>query len=246
MKFLSKFALVIVVLSIGYVVPSNAQTGEGGGVPIEIVLKTPQDSCSKDDLTCMNNGDPFISNPVRYDLRNISNKAIRSYVVVFDRRNERLIEIISYLADLPEKGKELYRAYTADRKEKVSISLDYIEFADGSTWGPDRLRKSKEIAAYWAGIDSAIQRLKDLVKNDVSSDYFIKRASSISASSWLGILDKDPDIGIERARASGYRQVVHLLLLESEGYLQPSQFEQELQKKAHELARKLELMDAKK
>ncbi len=243
MKRISQYVLALVVV-FGSVCTYYAQKNKLNSelAPIEIVIRTPQDSCSKGDLSCMNNGDPFITEPVRYDLRNISKKSIRAYVIEFDRHRDKLVEIVSYRTGLPKSGETLYRGYTADRKESVSITFDYIEFDDGSTWGPDELGKSKEIVAYFSGFDCAVQRLKQLVKGTEAAEYFIQKASLFSAGSLAGQTGTSASENIKRAYALGYWQVVNRLQLEPDSVSYLSTNDKERNKKSKELAHQLELM----
>ena len=52
-----------------------------------------------------------------------------------------------------------YREGTA----KPVVSVDYVQFADGKTWGEDSLGRSKHVAAYLKGRNDAIARVQEML-----------------------------------------------------------------------------------
>jgi hypothetical protein len=55
--------------------------------------------------------------------------------------------------------------YAQSKGEIAVLSFDYVEFADGSSWGEDTLGKSKQIADFNRGRQLAITRLRSLGGN---------------------------------------------------------------------------------
>jgi len=64
------------------------------------------------------------------------------------------------------------------------ISVDYVQFADGRTWGADSLGRSKDVTSWLAGYDLAVSRLKNLIGDQDDTDFM--KAVGIFGTSGFG------------------------------------------------------------
>jgi len=100
-----------------------------------------------------------------------------------------------------------YREGTA----KPVVSVDYVHFADGKTWGEDGLGRSKHVAAYLKGRHEALARLQDMLAGQDATD--INRVLDTFGSSSFA----EPNLPAGRpARyvdysVRGYEEVVNIL-----------------------------------
>jgi hypothetical protein len=51
----------------------------------------------------------------------------------------------------------------ADEPNTLSISIDYVEFSDGTKWGPDTFRSAEQVAGQREGARQAIKRLGEIL-----------------------------------------------------------------------------------
>lgn len=63
-----------------------------------------------------------------------------------------------------------------------AISIDYVRFADDTSWGPDSLGQAKEIDLFLDGRSLAIKRLEKLLDGQDSSDFFNEIEKHTSSS----------------------------------------------------------------
>ena len=112
---------------------------------------------------------------------------------------------------------------------KPVISLDYVLFVDGKTWGADSIGRSKEIKAFINGHDLAVKRLKKLLLDKDNTDFI--RAIEPYGSSSSGAPVSNSYVTDFYAR--GYESVI-------KGLRRMSKRADE----AKELARQLELMES--
>lgn len=63
-------------------------------------------------------------------------------------------------------GKRRALAIPNRDKEKVVLSVDFVEFADGSTWGADTAKYAESLAEERAGARAEAERLLKLLKTD--------------------------------------------------------------------------------
>ena len=107
---------------------------------------------------------------VNYSLQNISNKPIRNYVLLGDGESNGTVFTRFYTTELLQTNKYEFNEFPVERatikdKETISLSIDYVEFFDGSSWGSDRQGKSKELNGQREGVKFAISQLKNLIKS---------------------------------------------------------------------------------
>ena len=146
----------------------NVEVGKQKGCPLRIMV-----------INVDNSGLSFQN--IAYSLQNISGKAIRAYTVLGDGKSNGKVVTRFYTTDLLQSGKYEFNDFPVERAtiqedEEIALSVDYVKFADGSSWGTDSQKKSKELDGQGEGVKFAISQIKNLIKgqdrktaNDVES-----------------------------------------------------------------------------
>lgn len=102
---------------------------------------------------------------IRVMLQNQSSKKIRAMAVAADGRTEFLNLSGAASVLLPTQIRTLDMSYVLDGLPKrVNISVDFVEFDDGTTWGADDSNSRDRLAGQRAGAKAERQRLKHLLK----------------------------------------------------------------------------------
>lgn len=122
------------------------------GAPLIVVRVVSSDS-----------GDPLMPT-IRCTIKNTSTKAIMNFAVkheaVFQRRTGTVSGSVTYNnteeqnamppGDIREM--EIYGVHYGEMPQSVSVSVDFVEFTDGSRWGPDTLKNGEAIDGARAGM----------------------------------------------------------------------------------------------
>jgi hypothetical protein len=129
---------------------------------------------------------------ITYDLANTSGKAIRAYVIAIDYTHATgapggrfsLTGIRGMLAppqpDSLQAGEVVHQTVRHIPLESdgtplgFKLSVDYVLFTDGSWWGPDTLKESRQVLGTLSGHDQALFVLKDILDQqgpDAVADY---------------------------------------------------------------------------
>jgi hypothetical protein len=116
-----------------------------------------------------------------FDLTNASGKAIRAYIIAIDYFHATgapggrgsFTGIRGMLPppqpDSFQAGEVIHQAIRSIPVEsdgtpvKFKLSVDYVLFTDGSSWGPDTLKESREVLGFLSGHDQALFVLRDMV-----------------------------------------------------------------------------------
>ncbi|HEV2912035.1 MAG TPA: hypothetical protein VGX92_01855 [Pyrinomonadaceae bacterium] len=123
--------------------------------------------------TYINPSDPF-KPQYSYTITNVSDKHIRAYAIKEDIRfaNEGVETSGAVLSILPSLNLLLQpnqsRSINKDNGEQythaineVTLSVDFIEFSDGSTWGNDSFKSAERLAGRRAGGKAAIKKFRE-------------------------------------------------------------------------------------
>ena len=127
-------------------------------------------------ITFINVDNSSLSNQtINYSLQNLSNKSIRAYTLIGNAKNDGKIITVSFTTELFEPNKYEFNNLFLEREtikknSSATLSVDYIEFEDGSSWGADSQGQSKEIAGEREGRKAAIKELKESIKRQNSTD----------------------------------------------------------------------------
>lgn len=115
--------------------------------------------------------------------------------------------------------------------EKVSISVDFVRFVDGGTWGSDTAGGSKVIAAFLSGRELATKRLSDLLaESNLDPANFFAPIKAFGSASFGGPVTMKQDLTI--IRREGYRGILKALRTANKNTAE-----------AQDLARKLEFQE---
>lgn len=151
-------------------------------------------------------------------LQNVSDKSIRAYVLLADgqKSNRGGKIIIHYFSiKLFHAGESSTTSMPIERvniqnDETISLSIDYVEFSDGSFWGADRERKSQTIAGERAGKKAGITYFRELIKNGDSVGITNSLRQDITEIN-VEVPDKNQTEEWKGGFQTGYRTVVSIL-----------------------------------
>lgn len=109
-----------------------------------------------------------------YEVLNISHKAISAYAIRHDAlvgnsqsSGVMLVSMRSVNSLLHSQARleETFRGITyAAGVNEVALSVDFVEFEDGTRWGTDAFKMSEKLAGRRAGGRAALKKLRDLAK----------------------------------------------------------------------------------
>jgi hypothetical protein len=152
---------------------------------------------------------------VKYVVQNIGSKSVRTFTVYSNGRNTGQVIINSLaLKSLQtnefKEGQVFIERENIKPDEKILLSVDYVVFEDGSSWGNDTQQKSKEITGEWAGRKFAVQYFKELIKNrDITTltNVLEQEVAEIS----IPPIDSNQTEEWEKGFQRGYKSVVAIL-----------------------------------
>lgn len=119
------------------------------------------------------------SNPnyqsVNYTVQNITNKPIRAFTLTGISKSTgkiitRYLTVKLFQPTELDNGEIIVERENIKLNEVLALSIDYVEFEDGSSWGKDYYQQSEKIVGERAGRKEVIRKLKDLVtSNDLAA-----------------------------------------------------------------------------
>jgi hypothetical protein len=152
----------------------------------------------------MTSPDPF-KPQYGYTIANIKDKPIRAYAIKEDIRfGERQAGTSGVdLSHLPSLKLLLQpnqsRSISADNSSKytqpvneIILSVDFVEFSDGSTWGNDSFNSAQRLAGQRAGGKAALKRFRESLKTGepdsltdaIIQDDVIQSDNQVSSQDW--------------------------------------------------------------
>jgi hypothetical protein len=163
-------------------------------------------------------------------LSNTDSRPIRGYVLLVDTDGLKTSSINLRLERMIDKEKPyLHLVQGRVPENRVTVSVDYVQFIDGGSWGADEVGGSKIITTYLEGRDIAIKRLEAmLTEANLDSTEFLGPIRAVSGFGLGGPVTMKHDAA--HFRREGYRTVIKSLRIMSKRTVE-----------AQELARKLEL-----
>jgi hypothetical protein len=93
-----------------------------------------------------------------YRLSNRGRKSIRAYAVVLTSGKNSDVKMGVFYGRLLSDDQRRLGGYILRSDDKPHWSFDWILFEDGTTWGPDKHARSKEILEHLRGRQAAIDR----------------------------------------------------------------------------------------
>lgn len=155
---------------------------------------------------------------INYSIQNISVKPIEAYVLVGNGERGGRVVTNSFTTNLFQanefKSSDLpIERETIKEKSIIVLSIDYVEFADGSSWGNDSQGKSQHITGARAGRKAAIKQLKELIKNQNAGD--VNSPSSLLEQNVIEINVVVPENNLStewnQGYKSGYKSVISVI-----------------------------------
>ncbi len=151
---------------------------------------------------------------VSYVLQNVSNKAIRGFTVIEKEKTGETENITATTVDNPLRylqPKEYNNDSFVERPyfgniERLVLSIDYVEFEDGDSWGSDILKGSETLAGRSAGRIKAIDEINALLvqRSNVLTDLLKQELTEVVAPT----PDLEKSSRWQNAFVTGYRSVV--------------------------------------
>jgi len=118
----------------------------------------------------VDNSDDAEAPLVNFVVENVGSKPIQAYWISYDTIKHGVniklgsgINATSRELVLPP-GKRRTTAILNRGKEKISLSVDFIEFADGTTWGNDTAKYGESLAGERRGAQAEAERLRKLLE----------------------------------------------------------------------------------
>ncbi|MBX3294322.1 MAG: hypothetical protein KF762_01185 [Acidobacteria bacterium] len=212
---------VVSVINVGLAVfLLNASFGQISGnnamnqrpLKVEVTLQ----SDSPLSIMLINVDDSTLSSQtVNFAVQNIGSKSIRAYTILGKTKASGKLLTNSFATRLFKTGEIeqnglSFESEIIKENEVLFLSVDYVEFEDGSFWGEDSQGHSKLIAGERAGRLAAINRLKKLVKNNdfaTLTDLLGQKIAEISVSVPTSSQPGEWQRGYQR----GYKAVISIL-----------------------------------
>jgi hypothetical protein len=137
-----------------------------------VLIVPQQDSPLLITIGLVDASDP-LSPQITYAIQNISNKPIRAFTVLEETatkstksKGSTIINIMS-AAKILQPGQIERNTFIGHRFAEplltLTLSTDFVEFADGNTWGKDTQQSAENLAGQRAGGRETIKKLRELM-----------------------------------------------------------------------------------
>jgi len=149
-------------------------------------------------------------------VRNDSGSVVAAYVLRVDFEpfglNEMVIVGPKGLAVGESRVASLPPANVREGTSKPVLAVDYVQFADGTSWGENSLGKSKDVAAYLKGRNEALAKVQEMLAGQDATD--VNRVLDVySSSSFAGpnLLPANRSPRYVDYYVRGYEEVINIL-----------------------------------
>jgi hypothetical protein len=152
----------------------------------------------------------------RYAVKNFSDKKVEAFAV--SRRSEAgdLMDMVTFISplaagDAVESGVNVLKADMGP-EFKIVLAVDYVLYADGTSWGKDSRKESLFISAYPEGQKKALAEVKALIDtlNEAALSQLLDRDLTITRLDSLGMDKNKPNVW-KSGFACGYQIVLSKL-----------------------------------
>lgn len=110
---------------------------------------------------------------VNFTVQNISSAPIRGYVIVGEPHGGKILTnffpITPFLPGVVYAQEIVLERKNIQKEEVLSLSVDYVVFTDGKTWGANHTRKSEHFEGAFAGVAAAVDAVKDMINKNQSN-----------------------------------------------------------------------------
>ena len=144
---------------------------------------------------------------INFTMQNISDKSIKAYALT----GRGTITSI-HTKKLFEPDKMTNEVYYVERENikpnmVITLSIDYVEFEDGTSWGADVFKQSEIIKGYKNGKAGAIEKIRELInKRDSKTLRNLFRQESIETA--VPAPDSKQTDNWQRGFKLGYKSVI--------------------------------------
>ena len=133
--------------------------------PVSAIVETQNDSPILIKITGVENKSEDHYQTVSIVLQNVTDKPIRAYTISGDGivtsfSPRKFFQPYSFTDELSRIEKS-----NLERKNKVSYSVDFVLFKDGSVWGKDVNHESERVEGMVEGEKAALKELKAFIEN---------------------------------------------------------------------------------
>ena len=178
-KSTSMFTLPVLIMAF-YIISINASHARLAQSPLE-EAKTPKVSVEQQRdaplrITSIKSDSATVYTPqLELTVLNTSTKPITAYAIRYDITSGQSTSggVEMSIAALPRSILQPDQSTQADigggehhydAIDKIVVSVDFVEFTDGSTWGPDNYKSAEKLAGHRAGARVATRHLLKLLK----------------------------------------------------------------------------------
>lgn len=158
---------------------------------------------------------------VNFTIQNIGNTAIRGYVIYGEPHGGKTIT--NFFPVTPFQPGVVYTQEIVLERENIKpdknldIYTDYVVFTDGRSWGVDRKQKAEHFVGAFAGVEAAVDHLKDLISKHQSKqldDLRGKRLLDLEVP--VPKLKENKDEKWENGFRDGYKSVISFIKSQAE------------------------------
>ena len=156
-------------------------------------------------------------NAVQYSLCYPSDKLVKAYSLILNNGRENTVRMYMSpnVAIVSPTGS--FDVFTLSTDDDPTWTFDWILFADGSTWGPDRHGRSVEILNFLKGRETAVKRAVELLGYSETNP--IVRTLRTETRKWwaMNLPRRESDVRGEREYfLEGYDSIVEHLVRDAD------------------------------
>ena len=117
---------------------------------------------------------------VVFNVTNVTNKTITAYAIRFDVASGSKVDTSVTLIDLelsaidlpPNRSRDQADTYEnfSNSQHRVTLSVDYVEFSDGKSWGVDTTKSAEKVAGARAAIETLRMRFAGIIRSATAND----------------------------------------------------------------------------
>ena len=105
---------------------------------------------------------------INYTLQNVGNKPIRAFTVLNYGSTTSFRLFKPFQPNQVSYDQSYIERANLRRPKTIFLSVDYVEFSDGSSWGEDSMKMSEWVAGHRSGAKAAVEKVRSLIKNNDS------------------------------------------------------------------------------
>lgn len=183
-------------------------------LPVKVEVESQKDSPLVVTVLSVETSGELFQN-INYTIQNVDRKPIRAYTLVGRKKVGGKIMTRSFMVKLFQPQQVNIAQFEEERaniKEdtKITLSIDYVEFADGSSWGKDEYQTSEQITQEFAGREAAIDYFKRLIENNEQSSLSNELEQNI-VDYQVPIPDRQMNEKAQRGFRTGYKSILSVL-----------------------------------